>query len=194
MLKLVFKKVVFKLLPLLRIVLTIFFKKEYLTGRYFEGSILGYFWAIKSIWTRNILRLASPTPFPVSASCVISNPMNIHFHPDDINNFQGFGNYYQNFLGHIYLGKGCYIAPNVGIITANHKLDNLDEHEDGKDVILGEKCWIGMNSVILPGVELGNNTIVAAGSVVTKSFPDGNVVIGGVPAKIIKKLVQEMEK
>lgn len=159
-----------------------------MVGKYFDNSVYGYLWAIRSIWTKNILRLAPPMPFPTSISCVISNPSNIHFHPDDLNNFQGFGNYYQNFKGHIYIGRGCYIASNVGIITANHKLDNLDEHEEGKDVILGEKCWIGMNSVILPGVVLGNKTIVAAGSVVTKSFPEGNAVIAGVPAKIIKNL------
>jgi acetyltransferase-like isoleucine patch superfamily enzyme len=45
-----------------------------------------------------------------------------------------------------------------------------------------------MNAMILPGVHLGDNTIVGAGSVVTKSFPEGNVVIAGNPAKIIKKL------
>ena len=45
-----------------------------------------------------------------------------------------------------------------------------------------------MNSVILPGVELGNRTIVAAGTVVTKSFKQGNIVLGGVPAKIIKEI------
>lgn len=59
---------------------------------------------------------------------------------------------------------------------------------DGKDVIIGKKCWIGMNAIILPGVKLGDNTIVGAGSVVTKSFPDGNLVIAGNPAKIINKL------
>ncbi|MDT4068951.1 type 8 capsular polysaccharide synthesis protein Cap8J, partial [Staphylococcus aureus] len=58
----------------------------------------------------------------------------------------------------------------------------------GEDVKIGNYSWIGMNSVILPGVELGEHTIVGAGSVVTKSFPEGNVVIGGNPAKIIKKI------
>ncbi|EOJ3081127.1 DapH/DapD/GlmU-related protein, partial [Acinetobacter baumannii] len=53
---------------------------------------------------------------------------------------------------------------------------------------IGDKCWIGMNSVILPGVVLGNGTIVAAGAVVTKSFKQGNIVIAGVPAKIIKEI------
>lgn len=182
------KKIFLIILPIVRLFILMFYDKKYLQGKYFDNNINGYIWAIKSIWCKNILRLAPPRPFPTSLGCVISNPENIHFHPDDLNNFQGFGNYYQNFKGHIYLGKGCYIAPNVGIITANHKLDNLDEHEEGRDVILGERCWIGMNSVVLPGVVLGNKTTVAAGSVVTKSFPEGNVVIGGVPAKVIKIL------
>jgi len=52
---------------------------------------------------------------------------------------------------------------------------------------LGERCWIGMNSIILPGVRLGDGTIVGAGSVVTHSFPGGQVMIAGNPAKIINK-------
>lgn len=174
--------------PLLLLFLSVFYKKEYLKGKHFENNISGYIYSIKSIWVKNILRLSKPMPFPTALTCIISKGENIHFHPDDINNFQSPGTYFQNFIGHIYIGKGSYIAPNVGIITANHKLDNLDEHVDGKDVIIGTKCWIGMNSVILPGVELGDNTIVAAGSVVTKSFPQGKVVVAGVPAQIIKEI------
>jgi acetyltransferase-like isoleucine patch superfamily enzyme len=127
-------------------------------------------------------------PWPVSPFILISDAKNMTFDLDDLNNFQGFGNYYQNFAAKIIIGKGTYIAPNVGIITANHDIDNLDSHLPGKDVILGKKCWIGMNSVILPGVELGDHTIVGAGSVVTKSFPEGNCVIAGNPAKIIRYL------
>lgn len=54
--------------------------------------------------------------------------------------------------------------------------------------MIGDKCWIGMNSVILPGVVLGDNTIVGAGSVVTKSFENGHCVVAGNPAKLIKRL------
>ena len=125
-------------------------------------------------------------PWPTGLTCKISAPENITFHPDDLNNFQSPGIYFQNFKAHIYLGKGSYIGPNVGIITANHKIGNLDEHEDGRDVVIGNNCWIGMNVVILPGVVLGDQTVVAAGSVVTKSFPEGHAIIGGSPARLLK--------
>lgn len=52
-------------------------------------------------------------------------------------------------------------------------------------IVIGNNCFIGANSTIIYGVELADNTIVAAGSVVTKSFQNGNVIIGGNPAKII---------
>ncbi len=105
-----------------------------------------------------------------------------------MNNFQHFGCYFQCWRGKIKIGKGSYIAPNVGIITQNHDLQDLDTHAEAKDVVLGQKCWIGMNSIILPGVILGDKTIVGAGSVVTKSFVNGNCVIVGNPAKIIRDL------
>jgi acetyltransferase-like isoleucine patch superfamily enzyme len=90
-------------------------------------------------------------------------------------------------IGKIYIGDYTIIAPNVGIISANHNIHDYRKHE--KSIVkIGKYCWIGMNSVILPGVTLGDHTIVAAGSVVTKSFPDGYCVIGGTPAKILKKL------
>lgn len=186
--KTIIKKLIYIFSPLLLIFLYIFYDKKYIKGKHFENSISGYLYSIRSIWVKNILRLSKPMPFPTALTCTISNSSNLHFHPDDLNNFQSPGTYFQNFIGHIYIGKGSYIAPNVGIITANHELDNLDVHGNGKDVVIGERCWIGMNSVILPGVELGEHTIVAAGAVVTKSFPQGKVVIAGVPAKIIKEL------
>lgn len=53
--------------------------------------------------------------------------------------------------------------------------------------MIGENVWIGSNTTVVPGVTLGNGSIIAAGSVVTKNVPE-NVVVGGVPAKIIKML------
>ena len=90
----------------------------------------------------------------------------------------------------VVFGDDVMIAPNVQIYTASHPL-NPNERcsglEFGKKVVIGNKVWIGGGAIILPGVTLGDNVVVAAGAVVTKPFPD-NVVIGGNPAKIIKKV------
>jgi acetyltransferase-like isoleucine patch superfamily enzyme len=92
-------------------------------------------------------------------------------------------------IGEVYIGDYTRIAQNVGILSANHKAEDLRIYEKGK-VVIGKYCWIGMNAVILPGVVLGDFTIVGAGSVVTKSFEDGYCVIGGSPARKIKELEQ----
>lgn len=171
-----------------KLIVPIFFDKKYLTGRWFEKHAVGWLWAWRSIWWQRVHGFNRHIPWPVSPQIRISNAENIVFHPDDLNNFQGYGSYFQNFAAKIFIGKGTWIAPNVGIITANHDPKNLDEHLPGKDVTIGERCWIGMNAVILPDVVLGPRTVVGAGSVVTHSFPEGNCIIAGNPAKIIKRL------
>lgn len=165
----------------------IFFDKKYLKGRHFEVGYIGYYWAIRAIWQKNILRLAPPMPWPTALTCRISKSDAIDFDVDDLNIFQSPGVYLQNFGARISIGAGCYIAPNVGIITANHDPDNLDSHTAGRAVIIGPGCWIGMNAVLLPGVVLGANSIVGAGAIVTKSFPEGGVVLAGNPAMVIRR-------
>lgn len=182
------KSVLYSFRPIFLRLLCIFFDKTHLSGRFFEQSAGGFVWATKAIWTRNILRLGRPYPWPVHFSTTISNPANIDFHPDDLNNFQSRNVYFQCVKGKIRLGRGCYIAPNVGFITQNHDPSDLNKHLPAQDIVIGAECWIGMNSVILPGVTLGEGTLVAAGSVVNSSFPDGHILIGGTPAKQIKSL------
>lgn len=94
---------------------------------------------------------------------------------------------YIQAIGKIYIGDYTQISANVGIITANHDLYDSRRH-NVKAVIIGKYCWIGMNAIILPGVTLGDHVIVGAGSVVTKSFPEGFCTIAGNPARIIKKI------
>ena len=61
-----------------------------------------------------------------------------------------------------------------------------------KPVTIGNDVWIGANCTILPGVNIGNNVVIAAGAVVTKDVPD-NCVVGGVPAKVIKEIKNDVE-
>lgn len=94
---------------------------------------------------------------------------------------------YINGNGGIIMGDFARVASNCGIISSNHDVYNHLQHID-KPIIIGDHCWVGQNSLILAGVELGPRTIVAGGSIVTKSFPDGYCIIGGNPAKLIKSL------
>ena len=90
----------------------------------------------------------------------------------------------------VTIGKNCMLAPCVKIFSATHPVDAATRTsglELGLPVTIGDNCWIGGGAIINPGVSIGNNVVVASGAVVTKSFGD-NVLIGGCPAKIIKKL------
>jgi acetyltransferase-like isoleucine patch superfamily enzyme len=92
--------------------------------------------------------------------------------------------------GGIAIGDYTQIAPNVVIVSANH--DPYDSRlHIAKPISIGRYCWIGAGVKIMPGVELGDWTVVAAGAVVTKSFQYGHCIIGGVPASIIKDLERE---
>ncbi|EOT30778.1 acyltransferase [Enterococcus saccharolyticus] len=79
------------------------------------------------------------------------------------------------------------ISTNVTFISHDNSLTQMIGKRANiyGDIVIGNNCFIGNSVVVLPGIKLGDTTIVAAGSVVTKSFPEGNVIIGGNPAKII---------
>lgn len=88
----------------------------------------------------------------------------------------------------IEIGNNVRIAPRVSIISANHSITDFDAYGTQPPIIIGDNSWLATNVVILPGVQLAEHTIVAAGSVVTKSFTEPDIIIGGVPARIIKKI------
>lgn len=141
------------------------------------------------IWFfQKVLGFNKSVYWPVHFTSIVSNPKNIYAGIDTSPGYSP-GCYIQGG-GKIYIGDYTQIAPNVGIISSNHDL-----HDSRKKVVsevkIGKYCWIGMNAVILPGVVLGDFTIVAAGAVVTKSFPEGYCVIGGNPARLIKLLVKD---
>lgn len=83
----------------------------------------------------------------------------------------------------IELGEGCTIANNVVIVDHDHNEGGFET----KPIKIGRNVWIGANAVILKGVNIGDNAIVAAGSIVTKDI-ESNTLVAGVPAKVLKTL------
>ena len=90
--------------------------------------------------------------------------------------------------GGISIGDGSMIGMNVTIATLNHGLPLETRNTTYPfPVIIGKNVWIGSNATILPGVTIEDNSVVAAGAVVTKDVPE-NTVVAGVPAKAVKKI------
>lgn len=97
-------------------------------------------------------------------------------------------------IGEVRIGNDVMIGPGTMITTVNHPLSPKGRREHigiASPVTIGNDVWIGGNCSILPGVTIGNNVVVAAGSVVTKDVPD-NCVVGGVPAKYIKSIENDV--
>ena len=97
------------------------------------------------------------------------------------------GGAYIQALNGIEIGDDTLIASGLKIVSADHDVADHRKHVPAEPIRLGKRCWIGTNVVILPGVQLGDEVVVAAGSVVTRSF-ESRSVVAGVPAALIKKL------
>lgn len=93
-------------------------------------------------------------------------------------------------MGGITLEDNVQIGPKVSLITENHPLDPERRKDlDLKAIIIKHNAWLGAGVTILPGVTVGENSVVAAGSVVTKNVAP-NTVVAGVPAKVIKNIMK----
>lgn len=98
----------------------------------------------------------------------------------------------------ITIGDRTLVGPNVSFYSGTHPLDPVLRNgtkgpEFGKEVHVGEDCWIGGNVIILPGITIGRGSVVGAGSVVTKSVPAFTVVAGN-PARFIRKVESKLEE
>ena len=93
----------------------------------------------------------------------------------------------------VTFGDNVFIAPNVVFSTAGHAIDP-EQRARGLEIAfpinVGDNVWIGANVSVLPGVTIGSNTIIGAGSVVNKDIPEG-VIAAGVPCKVIRKITEK---
>ncbi|MDO4944933.1 MAG: sugar O-acetyltransferase [Ruminococcus sp.] len=131
---------------------------------------------------------------------------NIHieepFRCDYGSNIEVGENFFANYnltvldVGKVTIGDNVQIAPNVSIYTAGHPVhpDSRNSgYEYGIDISIGDNVWIGGSTCILPGVHIGNNVVIGAGSVVTKDIPD-NVIAVGNPCRVIREITEEDRK
>jgi acetyltransferase-like isoleucine patch superfamily enzyme len=90
--------------------------------------------------------------------------------------------------GGITLEDEVLIGPKVNLITTNHPINPSERRATiSNPIVIKKRAWIGAAATIMPGVTIGENSIVAAGAVVTKDVP-ANTIVGGVPAKVIKTI------
>ena len=99
-------------------------------------------------------------------------------------------------VAEVTIGDYCQMAPNVAIYTAGHPIYPTTRNsswEYGKAVTIGDNVWLGGNTVVCPGVHIGSNTVIGAGSVVTKDIPDW-VIAAGNPCRVIRKITEADRK
>lgn len=129
----------------------------------------------------------------IGDNCYIEPPLHANWGGKHVH----FGdNVYANFNltlvddTHIYVGDGTMLAPNVVLATAGHPiLPELREkaYQYNSSVRIGKNCWLGAGVIVLPGVTIGDNTVVGAGSVVTHDLP-ANVVAVGNPCRVMREI------
>lgn len=127
----------------------------------------------------------------IGEGCYVESPFHANFAGKHVH----FGrNVYANFNltlvddTHIYVGDNTMIGPNVTIATAGHPIcPELRERgmQYNMLVSIGRNCWLGAGVVVLPGVTIGDNTVIGAGSIVTRDIPSGVIAVGN-PCRILR--------
>ena len=128
--------------------------------------------------------------------------INAPFHCDYGWNIEVGDNFFANYnltildVGKVTIGNNVQFAPNVSIYTAGHPLhpDSRNSgYEYGLPVTIGDNVWIGGNVVLLPGVTVGSNSVIGAGSVVSRDIPEWVVAVGS-PCRVVRRITEEDRK
>lgn len=145
-----------------------------------------------NLLVQKVFRVNSKAQFMVHYTSRINMPRNIMIEKSKsvktvFSSFASSNGLYINAFNGINIGANVMIASGVKLISANHDVDIRHKHVKCKPIVLKENVWIGANVIVLPSVTIGENSIVGAGSVVTKDI-QSNVIVAGNPAKVIKVL------
>lgn len=128
--------------------------------------------------------------------------VNPRFYCDYGKNIEVGKNFYANYnctildVAKVMIGDNCMLAPNVAIYTAGHPVHPLTRntlYEYGIEITIGDNVWIGGNTVICPGAHIGSNTVIGAGSVVTRDIPDYSIAAGN-PCRVIRSITDADKK
>jgi acetyltransferase-like isoleucine patch superfamily enzyme len=134
--------------------------------------------------------LSRITGSEVDSSTAVFPPFQINYGKNTIIGKNVFINFDCTFLdlGGITIEDNVMIAPKVSLLTEGHPIPPDSRRSlVPKPSHIKENAWIGAGAIILPGVTIGENSVVAAGAVVSRDVPD-NTVVGGIPARIIKTI------
>lgn len=131
----------------------------------------------------------------VGKNLIVTQP----FYCDFGYNIEIGDNFYTNYNciildgAKVTIGNNVFIAPNCCISTANHPLDAEQRNkgiEYATPITIKDSVWIGASVTILSGVTIGENSVIGAGSVVTKDIPDGVIAVGN-PCKVLRKITEK---
>jgi len=140
---------------------------------------------VRHVFIQKVLRINSHVPWPVHRTSVVKAVEKIE---RGTNNPGLSMACYLDGRNGIIIGKDVWIGPKVNLISMNHQIDDYENYVHEDPIIIGDHCWLATGATILVGVRLGNHVVVAAGTVVTRSFPEDDILLAGVPARVVRKL------
>lgn len=135
-----------------------------------------------NFWFQRVLRINGKCSYPVHFTSTVVSPEKLLVGRGVARYLATSGSLYVQAMNGVQIGDGTIIAPGVKIVSANHDTEALGRWVDCGPVIVGERCWLGASCVLLPGVRVGDRSIIGAGAVVTSDVPADHVALG-VPAR-----------
>jgi acetyltransferase-like isoleucine patch superfamily enzyme len=167
----------------------VFFANILIRLFYNDFDLTNKTWSRKKLliygWRQRILGYNRHVPWPAHFTSTIKCPEMIKRNKRAPGSAPGC---YIDGRNGIIFEENVWVGPNVSIISQNHSKTDFNEYLPSDPIIIRKNSWLATGCIILSGVELGEHTIVAAGAVVTKSFPDSNQLLAGNPATVVKKL------